>query len=98
MPKAFRHCLHRRALLVAPLLGGVRSEFFDTDRELLTNVARATTMAQVHEEIRDYRLSASRTGWLHRDAKVRVSAGRLIVLAEALHLGVKPMHTGENPD
>src|SRR5882672_1291671 len=84
VPRVFNLCLHRRAVLFAPLFGGVRSDFFSTDRELLKSAALATTLTQVHEEIRDYRISARGTSWFHRNVKLRLSGRRLIILAESL--------------
>jgi len=79
--KVFWRCLHRRAFLLAPLLGGFRSAYFATDRAMILAVGRAFRMDQVREEVNYYCTSPENHGWLRRAAKIRVSGRRLLQLA-----------------
>ena len=82
--KVFWLCLHRRAVLVAPLLGGFRAEYFAADRELIAAAGRAADLKDIIQEIRDFYLTSSNRGWWRRRAKIRVSAQRLLNLARPL--------------
>ena len=82
--KFFWRCLHRRAILLAPLFGGYWGEHFEADRELIAGVGRAVDLNGVHSEIREFHLAANNCGWSRRRAKVRVSAQRVLDLARKL--------------
>jgi hypothetical protein len=77
--RIFWRTLHRHAVPVAPLL--LWGSYFESDRSLLAACARATTLAQIHEEIQIHPVHAHHGRWLHRHARVRISARRLRRLA-----------------
>lgn len=79
--RLFWRCLHRHALLIAPVILLFKPSYFDADRELIAGVRRAARMNQVWEEIREYFLNPKHTGWLRRKGNVRISARRLIETA-----------------
>ena len=82
--KVFSLCLHRRAILLVPLLGGFRADYFAADRELIAGAGRAVNLNGVHSEVRDFHLDANNRGWLRKRAKVRISAQRLLTLSQNL--------------
>jgi hypothetical protein len=79
--RIFWKCLHRHALLIAPVILLVRPSYFALDRELIDEVRKAEKMNLVWEEVRQYFLSPQHEGFLRRHANIRVSARRLINLA-----------------
>jgi hypothetical protein len=79
--KIFWKCLHRHALLLAPIILVFRSDYFAPDRELIAHLRRAEKMNDVWEEVRQYFVSPKYHGWLRRRANIRISARRLIELA-----------------
>jgi len=79
--RLFWRCLHRHALVVAPLFLLFNREYFSLDRELIREVRKAEKMNEVWEEIREYFVSPKYQGWMRKRANVRISARRLINLA-----------------
>ena len=79
--KVFWRCLHRHALLLAPLVGGFGSRYFTPDRELILCAGRAVHMSEVREEVRHFFTAPANQQRLRRDAKLRLSGKRLMLLA-----------------
>ena len=79
--RVFWECLHRRALILVPFFGGWKSDYFAADRALIAEVARATRMSQVAEDIAAFGLEPDNTRWLRRIARVRISGRRVQRLA-----------------
>jgi len=79
--KVFWRTLTWRGRLLAPFLGGSTGQHFGPDRSLIAGVSRATDMAQIRTEIRDYFEDSLNRGWLRQVADVRVSTRRVRNLA-----------------
>lgn len=99
--RVFWKTLTWRGKLLAPFLGGSTGEHFSPDRSLISGVGRATDMAQIRAEIRDYFEDATNRGWLRQVADVRVSTRRVRNLArrylpEAATGSLPPMADGES--
>jgi hypothetical protein len=80
-PKVFWRCLTWRGKLFAIFLGGSTGEHFGPDRTFITGAGRATDMAQIRTEIRDYFEDPLNRGWLRQVADIRVSTRRVRNLA-----------------
>jgi hypothetical protein len=78
--RVFWRTLHRRAVPLAPLL--LLSDYFESDRTLISACARATRMKQICEEIHDQSSDPHYRRWLRQRAKLRISTRRLRALAE----------------
>ena len=50
----FRRCLHRHALPLAPLLGGLQAKYFAADRDLIVHAGRAPA-TRIYEAISRWR-------------------------------------------
>jgi hypothetical protein len=81
--RAFWGCLHKRTILLVPAILVLDRGFFAPDRELISSVARSTTMKQVDDELRDFFADPQNLRWLRRHAKVRVSSRRILRFASA---------------
>jgi hypothetical protein len=79
--KVFWRALYPHAWPFVPLLGGLRSDYFVADRELISGAGRATTMVQLRTEIADFVMDGNNRGWLRVHLRIRVSATRLKRLA-----------------
>lgn len=79
--KVFWRCLTWRGKLFAVFLGGLMGEHFGPDRTFITGAGRATDMAQIRTEVRDYFEDPLNRGWLRQVADIRVSTRRLRNLA-----------------
>ena len=79
--KVFWHCLHRHALVLAPLFLLFNRRYFALDQELIREIRRAEKMNEVWEEIREYFVSPEYKGWVRKRGNIRISARRLINLA-----------------
>ncbi len=79
--RVFWKCLHRRAILVVPILSLLRPNYFDPERALIARVRYAEKMNQVWEELREYFTHPNSQGWLRRKAGIRISGRRLIAFA-----------------
>jgi hypothetical protein len=71
-------CLHRRALLVAPVMLLLNREFFAPDFELISRVGAMRSTEAIYDEIADFQQHPANRGWLHRRLKFRVSIERTI--------------------
>lgn len=86
--RLFWHCLHRRAVLLAPVVRLFDAEYFAPDRELLARAAGTRSLRQLREEIRDFTTDPRNERWLRQHGRVRVSTRRLQRLArECMDLG-----------
>ena len=86
--KVFWRVLYAHAWPFVPLLGGLRSDYFVADRELISGAGRATTMIQLRTEIADFVIDGNNRGWLRERLRIRVSTTRLKRLAgKYLHRG-----------
>ena len=85
----FRACLHRRALMLAPLIAFCDSDYFAPDRELLERAAQVRSLRELDEEIADFRNDARNQTWWRKYGRVRVSTRRLRRLARRLLPKVK---------
>lgn len=75
--RLFWAALHRRALVLAPLIMLTNEAFFAADLELIAAVARLHKSDQLEEEIRDFREDPRNRDWARRVLKLRVSTRRL---------------------
>lgn len=82
--EVFWKCLHRRAVPIAPLILLLKSDYFAPDREFIADAGRATDMAQVRRDVKEFFHHPLNANWIRRSASIRVSAGRLIRLAAKL--------------
>ena len=80
--RVFRHCLYRHALLFGPLLRLFRPQYFLVDHTFITDAGRARDIAEIRREVAEFFTHPNNRGWLRRTVRIRVSAGRLIELAE----------------
>ena len=87
--RVFWRCLHRHALVVAPLVAAFQADYFEADREFIVQAGRARTMKELNEEIRDFMHDARNLRWWRTRAQVRVSTQRLRRVARR-HLAVPP--------
>lgn len=81
--RIFWRCLHPLARPFVPLLGGMNSEYFSADRDLIADAARATTLEQLRDDIRDYLHDPRNQLWLRGTLQLRFSTSRLRALARA---------------
>ncbi len=89
--KVFWRCLHRHAVLFAPLVGGYRSSYFVADRELIERAGNAVHMAEVKESIEYFFIDADNRRWARQGLDLRLSSLRLRRLAqEYLRAGTLP--------
>lgn len=75
--RLFWATLHRRGFLLVPLLALANRDFFAADRALLERVVRVRTVAELEEEIHDFRTDARNQTWWRKVGRVRVSTRRL---------------------
>lgn len=75
---------------VSVLLGGLRGEFFHADRALLRNVAAASDLQQIDDEIRDYLSNPRNLRWLRQSGRFRISTRRLREIARDCGLARNP--------
>ena len=75
--RLFWACLHRRGLVLVPILAVACRDFFAADRALLERVARVRTVEELEEEIHDFRTDARNQTWWRKVGRVRVSTRRL---------------------
>lgn len=75
--RLFRRGLHLHARPLAPLLALLWPEHFDLDRELVKRVARARSMREVDDELRDYSSDVRNREWWRRHGRLRLSSQRL---------------------
>jgi hypothetical protein len=75
--RLFWACLHRRGLVLVPFLALANRDFFAADRALLERVAAVRTLAELEEEILDFRLDARNQTWWRKVGRVRISTRRL---------------------
>ena len=87
----FRTCLPRRARILAFALGGFNGRFFAPDRDLISHVGEATTIASIREEIRDFFMHSANARWLRRALGVRISTRRIQSVARRYLLGREPV-------
>ena len=73
----FWRCLHRRALLFAPVILLLKPVYFATDFELILNVGQLTEARHLTEAVDDFQLHPWNHGFLRRRLKIRVSGARL---------------------
>ena len=73
----FWRCLHRHAVLLAPLFARLNANYFAPDRDLIARAALARTMPELNEEIRGFIDDVRNRCWLRRRGRVRVSTRRL---------------------
>ena len=81
----FWRCLHRQAIVLAPLLAAVQPDYFAPDRELIASAGQARTMGELNEEIRDFMHDTRNHRWWRMRAHARLSTRRLRRIAQ-LHL------------
>src|SRR5207247_622760 len=79
--RIFRRCLSSVTWLMTPLLGGINSDYFSADRDLIAQIGRAGNMERVREEVRDYFHDPRNRGWLRGRLKLRLSTSRLRAVA-----------------
>jgi hypothetical protein len=77
----YRRCLYRHALACAFLFGGLNSDFFSADRELVESVGRVRNMEGMHEELHSYFSDARNHTFLRHRLKFRLCTQRLSRLA-----------------
>jgi hypothetical protein len=81
--RMFWSCLYRQAIPLAPVLARLRhGEYFHIDRDLIKQVGAAVTLDEIRRETQEFAMDSRNRGWLRRRARLRVSAGRLLALAE----------------
>ena len=73
----FWRCLHRRALLLVPLIRLCARDYFSPDRELVRGVGRLTSAAGLGEELANFYSNPDNQGFVRRRLRLRVSVGRL---------------------
>jgi hypothetical protein len=78
--RVFWKCLYRHAVPLAPLILTFNSRYFDADKRLIEDVAKAERMNQVWEAVREYFIDPRYRGWGRRKGNIRISARRLIGL------------------
>jgi hypothetical protein len=81
--RVFWRCLPPMTRLAAPLFGGMNSEYFSADRDLIASAGRAASVAQIRDEIRDYFHDPRNQLWLRGKLRLRLSTARLRALARA---------------
>lgn len=77
--QVFWATLHWHALPVAPFL--LVSDYFAPDRDLIAACGRARSMAEIREELDEYRYHPLNSGWLRKKLALRISTHRLRRLA-----------------
>jgi hypothetical protein len=79
--RVFWMCLHRHAVPVAPVVLALNKDFFAPDRELISAVALATSMAEIGEDIREFFLDPRNRHWPRVRANIRISCLRVMRLS-----------------
>ncbi len=79
--RLFWHCLHRRAVLLVPVVRLCDAEYFAPDRELLARAAGVRSWPELREEIHDFTTDPRNGRWLRQHGRLRVSTRRLQRLA-----------------
>src|ERR1019366_6202149 len=75
--KVFWRSIYPHAIPLVPILGGIRSRYFEADCRLISGAGRATSVAKIREEIADYIVAPDNGRPLRRVFRIRVSATRL---------------------
>jgi hypothetical protein len=73
----FRRCLHRRAILFAPLIRLFSSDYFEADFDLIGSVGKITSTRDLSDELSNFNFHPANKGLLRRRLKMRVSGRRL---------------------
>ena len=82
--RVFRRCLHRRMVPFASLVALLRPEYFAPDWELVRRAGAVGSLAELSEEVFDFRNDArNQRGWRARP-RMRLSTRRLQRLAQRL--------------
>src|SRR5687767_1294510 len=68
-----RRCLHRRALVLVPLLRLFDREFFQPDYEFIRNVGQLTFARTWGEDAAEFYSHPRNVGFLRRKLRIRVS-------------------------
>ena len=83
--KAFRKCLYRRALLLAPLLELLWRDFFQVDLDAIERLGAAQSWKELNTELRAFQSNSQLRGRLLRSQfRLRVSGNRIRRLAVQL--------------
>ena len=86
----FRRCLFRRAWVVAPVILLLNRDYFAEDFEFVARIGRVTTVAQLREKLKGFRLHPWHEPFLRR-LKIRVSGRRAAALVTAAWQATAPM-------
>ena len=82
--RVFRRCLHRRLVPFASLVALLRPDYFAPDWELVRRAGAVRSLAELAEEVGDFRNDArNQRGWRAR-LRMRLSTRRLQRLARQL--------------
>lgn len=83
--RAFRKCLYRRAVLLAPIIMAVSPAFFQVDMDVIERIGSARSWRELHAELRAFSINSRlRTRPLRSQFRLRVSGNRICKLAEVL--------------
>ena len=80
--RVFWRCLYRHAIPFVWLVRLFRPGHFQADRVFISDAGQTRDIAEIRREVGEYITNPLNRGWLRRTAKIRVSAGRVIELAE----------------
>jgi len=80
----FDYCLHEHARGLGRLVFRLNPSFFEWDIQLIRAVADASDMKELEMEVSDYFYRRPVTGFVHRKLRVRVSAKRILSLANTV--------------
>ncbi len=83
--RAFRKCLYRRAVLLAPIIMAVSPAFFQVDMDVIERIGSARSWRELHAELKAFSINSRlRTRPLRSQFRLRVSGNRICKLAELL--------------
>ena len=86
--RVLRCVLYRRARLLAPLLSAMFPNYFFDDFQFIADLGYATSLIEVNAEVAHHKKTSRQRSlvFLHRGLKLRVSGGKVVLLAHQLKL------------
>ena len=87
----FWRCLHRRALVLAPVILVLNRRYFTPDHDLIIRIGRLATSGDMCDELEEFHCHPLNQGFVRSRLKVRLSGARLC------HVRAGVMHHAKSP-
>lgn len=78
----FWRCLHRRALLLAPVIMAFKPQYFSPDFDLIASVGQMSDATHMSQEMADFRGHPWNHGFVRSRLRIRVSGARVCKMVQ----------------